>query len=97
METNRSTPHSENISQYLIQTISIPLVDHVVSGLVSRFDNSITSYHGHVLVASKLLHFKYSNTEFPWTQKCIEDDMSNPYSINAELELWGKYWVNYKS
>ena len=101
-QTNRSNPPSEDTSQYFLRSISIPLVDHVVSGLASRFDTSITSYHGLVLVPSKLLHFKYAKTATPWKQqfhtffKFYEDDMPNPYSIDAELELWEKYWVDYK-
>ena len=64
-QTNRSNPPSEDTSQYFLRSISIPLVDHVVSGLASRFDTSITSYHGLVLVPSKLLHFKYAKTATP--------------------------------
>ena len=101
-QTNRSNPPSEDTSQYFLRTVSIPVVDHFVSGLASRFDISITAYYGPVLVPSKLLHFKYAKTAVPWTQQFhnffnfYEDDMTNPYSIDAELELWGKYWVDYK-
>ena len=86
-QTNRSNPSSEDTSQYFLRTVSIPLVDHVVSGLASRLDTSITAYHGLVLVPSKLLHFKYAKTAVKFF---YEDDMPNPYSIDAELELWGK-------
>ena len=68
-QTNRSNPSSEDTSQYFLRTVSIPLVDHVVSGLATRFDTSITAYHGLVLVPSKLLHFKYAKTAVPWKQQ----------------------------
>ena len=52
----RSNHTSDNVMEYYKVAVTIPLIDHVISELEKRFENSLTAFHGLVLIPSKLLY-----------------------------------------
>ena len=104
-QTNRANTPADDVSEYFKRNVTIPLVDHVNTQLAQRFDTSLTAYHGLVIIPTKMIFCIQREQEgcakLPWRQQMqtfarfYEDDLPNPLSLDAELDLWETYWVTY--
>ena len=95
-----NTPH-DSISDYYKKVITIPLVDHLNSSLLARFDlDSVNVYKGLSIVPSKMLSLLSSGIdwieEFKTVSSFYYDDLPNPLALDAELSLWTTYWKKYR-
>jgi hypothetical protein len=101
-QINRENHEADTISSYYLRTVSIPLVDHLLNELDSRFtDETLISYTGLYLIPSKIVSMQSSSSS--WKEKVkpfldfYDDDFPNPKAFHAELDLWEKFWVTNKS
>ena len=104
-QTTRDNHPASDASEYYKRVITIPLIDHLNSDLKTRFDfSNVNAYYGLSVVPSKiisLLDTSKSDVQ-SWKEKFkiftnfYEDDLPNPLALDAELELWQKYWETYK-
>lgn len=100
-QTTRDNHPATDACEYFKRAITIPLIDHVNSALQTRFDlNSINVYNGVSIVPEKLIHLASEQVDWKETFKLFSnfylDDLPNPLALDAELELWEKYWESYK-
>ena len=85
-------------SEYYKKSVTIPIVDHLLTEMNSRFANeSLVTYTGLYIIPSKLISLvsgghSWKDKVMPFI-KFYEDDLPNPKAIDAELCLWEKYWV----
>ncbi|XP_057307639.1 52 kDa repressor of the inhibitor of the protein kinase-like [Hydractinia symbiolongicarpus] len=98
-QKNRSNIPAENISDYFKRTTNIPLLDHLNSELKLRFDiSTVTSYQGLSIIPSKMMFLVSKHGLLGWKDKFTafcsfySDDMPNFLALDAELDLWHKYW-----
>ena len=83
--------------QYYKKCVTIPLLDHMISEINTRFNNSsMVAYKG--LVAIPELMIRQVKADKPWKRDFLEfvrfyeSDMPHPTSITAELDLWENFW-----
>ena len=83
----RSSVDSDSASDYYKKSVTIPLLDHLITELDSRFTTSSTcELNGHYLIPS--------NHEGAWKARvcelidAIEDDLPHPPSAVAEIGDW---------
>ncbi|XP_057316859.1 52 kDa repressor of the inhibitor of the protein kinase-like [Hydractinia symbiolongicarpus] len=98
-QKNRSNIPAENISDYFKRTTTIPMLDHLNSELKLRFDiSTVTSYQGLSIIPSKMMFLVSKHGLLGWKDKFTafcsfySDDMPNFLALDAELDLWHKYW-----
>ena len=99
-QINWSNLPADDVSEYYKRSITIPLIDHLNSELRDRFDTStMVAYEGLCLIPSKLISLLDKHTKLNWKERfhCFanfyEDDLPNLLALDAELDLWEKYWV----
>lgn len=104
-QTTRCNLPASNASEYYKRVITVPLIDHLNSDLKTRFDFSkVNAYYGFSVVPSKMISLlNTSNSDDQsWKEKFkiftnfYEDDLPNALALDAELELWQKYWETYQ-
>ena len=96
-------PSSSTIDYYK-KALTIPVLDHVNNELKTRFNSqTLISYKGLVVVPAYMFSLickvgsLYSwKDEFRAFTSFYEDDLPNPIALEAEMELWEKYLVDYK-
>lgn len=101
-QTQRPNYSFSDVSDYFKKAITIPLLDHVLSELNSRFDHSLTAYHGLVIVPSRLLYLRSLQQEGLLSWQSQFETFSNFYckdfaslsALKGELEVWERFWVN---
>lgn len=103
-QTHRPNHPSSDTSDYFKRSLTIPFIDHVCTELDSRFNTSLTAYHGLVLIPSKMLHLiskeKEGLCKAPWKEQFKTffnfylEDFPNPLAIDGELDLWQQFWEN---
>ena len=103
-QTLRDNPPADSVSDYYKKAITIPLLDHLKNELDNRFHSeTITSYKGLSVIPAQMLHMiSKKNKYFEWKEQFrnftnfYEDDLPNPLSLGAEMELWENYWVKFQ-
>ena len=97
-QPHRETHPFSSSSEYYKKSVTIPIVDHLLTEMNSRFTNeSLVTYTGLYIIQSKLISLvsgghSWKDKVMPFL-KFYEDDLPNPKAIDAELCLWEKYWV----
>ena len=75
------------------------------SDLKTRFEfNNANAYNGLSIVPSKMIALLNTckSGDQSWKQKLkifmdfYKDDLPNPVALDAELELWHKYWESFE-
>ena len=103
-QTLRDNPPADSVSDYYKKAIIIPLLGHLKNELDNRFHSeTITSYKGLSVIPAQMLHMiSKKNKYFEWKEQFrnftnfYEDDLPNPLSLGAEMELWENYWVKFQ-
>ena len=90
--------HPFSSSEYYKKLMTIPIVDHSLTEMNSRFTNeSLVTYTGLYIITLKLISLVSGGHS--WKDKITpllkfyEDDLPNAKAIDSELYLWEKYWV----
>ena len=100
-QNNRDNHPASDASQYFKRVITIPILDHLKSDLKTRFEfNGVNAYNGLSIVPSKTIALLNTckSCDQSWKQKFkmfidfYKNDLPNPLALDAELELWLKYW-----
>jgi hypothetical protein len=97
VQTNRDNYPANTARDYYRLKLTIPLLDHVIGEIESRFPSEMCNlYNGFYVIPSNFLHCKGVNwkTEFMKFMSAYEDDMPNFRTIHAELDLWEISWKN---
>jgi hypothetical protein len=90
---HRANPESDYAEQYSKHTVTIPLLDHFVQDLSSRFDA-----HGkQVASLQDLLPKKITTVSSAQDIKCAvtlyESDLPNPDVLDEEFHVWKNKWL----
>ena len=103
LQINRSNVPSESVSDYFKKTITIPLLDHLVNDLLTRFDETaIIAYNGLTIIPTKMISLVNPSNEklrICWKEKFkafaefYADDLPNFFGIDGELDLWERHWL----
>lgn len=94
-QTQRSNTPANSPSQYFICTVSIPLIDHLLSELNSRFcKHQSTLLLGLCIVPSAMLVMPASKflTNSSQLAEKYNDNLPSPSSFASELECWKVRW-----
>ena len=98
---SRHVPASD-ASEYYKRTLTIPVLDYLISDLEARFEvSSVNAYYGLSIVPTQMLSLIEKSGVFSWKQTFMkfsnvyEDDLPNPLGLD-ELELWKAYWVGFE-
>ena len=99
-QTLRDNHPSFSTKDYYRNAITIPLLDHLICELQTRFDfSSVTVYNGLCIVPAKMISLIYSNSDWKKTFKAFANfykcDLPNPLALDADLELWENFWLNF--
>ena len=99
-QTQRSNVPADTASQYFCRTITIPLVDHLISQLSSRFtQHHKSALSGLSLVPSAMTQM--SNEVFNENISKLSDlysiDLPSPGSMSSEVECWKLKWEQHLS
>ena len=96
---NRDNPPAETESEYFKRVITIPLVDHLNTELQNRFNpTNINSFYGLSIIPANIVFSEGNNKWKEDFKRFVEfylDDLPNPMALDAEIDLWEKYWVTY--
>ena len=92
----RQNSKVESNSDYFRLTVTVPLLNHLMSDLEMRFPgNELTGYCGlHII---PYVMFATSNTwrkEFLVFANFFSDDLPSFYCLDSELDLWFTQWEN---
>ena len=92
--------------EYFRATITVPLLEHVVNDLDSRFDTkNMNAYFGYCAIPEKLVRVLgdgHGSKKYSWQEKfkgfCAfyHQDLPNFQSLDAEMNLWETFWLNYR-
>ena len=98
-QIHRGNTPAENVSEYFKRILTIPLVDHLNRELSERFDQTnLTAYFGLSVILVKMVSLINHPTKKTWKEKFrsfaefYSDDLPSHMSLDAELDLWEKYW-----
>ena len=98
-QTHRSNIPSQTPKEYYRRTITIPLLDHILTEMKSRFSqHQQTAVTGLLLVPSILVTKSLSEA----TSKIVElgdmysDDLPNSTSLQSEIHTWYLKWTQEK-
>ena len=91
---------SESTSDYFKKALTIPLLDHLITELNSRFDfSTVTVYTGLCIVPAKMIYMIHANLNWKKTFKTFanfyESDLPNPLALDADLVLWENFWLTF--
>ena len=97
-QQHRQNIQAPNSSEYFRLNLTIPLLDHLINELSSRFNN--TSSHATMeflnLLPSTITALQSdsvtSKDDFKTIMQLYEDDLPSPLSFVAELDLWLQHW-----
>ena len=93
-QQHRQNLPSSNSSEYFKQTTTIPMLDHLISKLNARFNESLCQQFVKLLPSGIMKHpSRISQAEFVGLLKFFyEDDLPSPRAFTAELDLRQNYW-----
>ena len=102
-QMNRPNYDYSDVSEYYKRAITVPLLDHVIVEFNDRFDHSLVTYQGLVIIPSKMLYLnsleKSRETSLHWKRQFESfvnfycGDFPNPSGIPEELDVWLRYWT----
>ena len=89
-------PKVESNSDYFRVTVTVPLLDHLMSDLEMRFPgNEITAYRGlHIIPYVMLATPNTWRKEFLVFANFYSEDLPSFYCLDSELDLWFIHWQN---
>uniref|UniRef100_A0A1X7VHM7 HAT C-terminal dimerisation domain-containing protein n=1 Tax=Amphimedon queenslandica TaxID=400682 RepID=A0A1X7VHM7_AMPQE len=97
-QTHRSNTPASSPSEYYLHTISIPLIDHLLSELKSRFSShQSVALLGLCIVPSAMLVLpvpEFLTHSFQLADK-YKDDLLSPNSFASERECWKVKWQRF--
>ena len=97
-QQHRQNLPSSNSSEYFKRTTTIPLLDHLISELSTRFDESSSHFLLQFvkLLPSEIIKHpsRFTQAEFDDLLKFYEDDLPSSRAFTAELDLWQNYWCS---
>lgn len=100
-QTQRSNVPADSPSQYYLRSLSIPIIDHLLSELRTRFSSHHkTALLGLCLIPSVMISmstdlFTESSSKLA---EMYQDDLPSPESFISEVEIWNLKWQeHYKS
>ena len=97
-QQHRQNLPSSNSSEYFKRTTTIPLLDHLISELSTRFDESSSHFLLQFvkLLPSEIIKHpsRFTQAEFDDLLKFYEDDLPSSRAFTAELDLWQHYWCS---
>ncbi|XP_057291325.1 52 kDa repressor of the inhibitor of the protein kinase-like [Hydractinia symbiolongicarpus] len=101
-QINRDNHPFTCMSDFYKKAVTNPLLDHLNSEMKSRFEPiALSVYNGLCIVPAKMINL-LSNGKVNWKEKFTsfssfyEDDLPNALALSGELELWERYWVDFK-
>ena len=97
-QQHRSNTPSSTVKEYYKLNLTIPLLDHIITELDSRFNSESSAI---VVKFMKLLPSSFYDStssmqagDFPRLLALYEDDLPAPRSLDVELELWQSTWAH---
>ena len=96
-QTHRSNTPADTPSEYFCRTIPIPVLDHLLSELSSRFGNhQKTALLGLSIILSVLVSLDRNSPEFMSRFKDVcelyQNDLPSPECFESELNTWQLKW-----
>ena len=93
-QVHRPNPPASSPSEYHRLSLTLPLLDHLISDLNYRFPgNELTPYCGLYIVPYIMIKFQHVwRKEFLVFFNFYCDDLPHFNSLNAELDLWFTHW-----
>ena len=92
----RQNPKGESNTDYFRVTVTVPLLDHLMSDLEMRFPgNELTAYRG-----LHIIPYVMCVTPNTWKKELLvfanfySEDLPSFYCLNSELDLWFTHWKN---
>ncbi|XP_065639606.1 52 kDa repressor of the inhibitor of the protein kinase-like [Hydra vulgaris] len=97
-QINRNNVASSSTSDYFKKSLSIPLIDHLLSEVNYRFsDDALEAYDGLVIIPDKMISFVSKKIDwkirFQSFVNFYATDLPCAISLSAELDLWERYWL----
>ena len=93
-QMNRSNVPADSPSQYYCRSISIPLLDHLLSEMQSHFSSlNQTALLGLSILPSIIVNL--SPHEFAKVHKfakMYQNDLLSPHCVSSELDCWNIKW-----
>lgn len=95
-QQHRQNIQAQNSNDYFRLNLTIPLLDHLINEINSRFDN--TSSQATIEFVNLLpstinaSHSVISRDDLKSILQLYEDDLPSLLSFNAELDLWIQHW-----
>ena len=87
---------AQNSSDYFRLNLTIPLLDHLINEVSSRFDNTSTQttmeFFNLLPSAINASQSVISKDDFKTIVQLYEDDLPSLLSFDAELDLWLQHW-----
>lgn len=88
-QTKRSNVPCESTEDYYKKTIAIPLLDHMLSEMNSRFgDLQIKASMGLQVIPAMIPQFSTNDFEY------FVDDLPSPSTLEQEMHMWKLKWAN---
>ena len=101
-QTTRDNHPSTSTSDYCKKAVTIPLLDHLITEMCTRFQpNAPNAYNGLYVIPSKTISL-VSNNQVNWKEKFksftlfYQDDLPNPLALDAEIQIWERLWLDVK-
>ena len=94
-QTQRSNIPSQTPKEYYWRTITIPLLDHIISEMTSRFDkHQQLALSGLVFIPSVLVKrsLDEATTQIADVGKMYTDDLPFPSCLHGEVHTWHLKW-----
>ena len=95
VQRNRANNPAETVEEHYRRNLTIPLVDHLINKLETRFGSGDqeTAVQCLFAVPSMLLASKETwRTSFDRFSTFHEDSLPSPLSLDAEMTLWQRKW-----
>ena len=93
-QQHRANPPADNASDFYKRSLTIPMLDHLISELDCRFNEDST------LIITEFMNILPSeiikpnvNLELNNLLELYSNDLPSPRSLNTELEVWKTKWL----
>lgn len=96
-QQHRKNVPADTMMDYYKRNLTIPLLDHIISELDSRFDSESSAVlveFMQLLPSTLLTTPSMTKSAFTKVLKLYEDDLPSPRSLDVELDLWHSRWVD---
>ena len=96
-QSNRLNLPTENVSQHFERNITLPLLDHLINQIDTRFSGrNIAVLNGFYAFPSKVVSLGDWRQKFAiFFNDCMED-LPKPRYIKTELNMWEAHWRRVK-